>query len=69
MANKLQIKMMDKNAIDLLCSGQVIVSLENAIKELFENALDAGAKSIRVTFRDHGKTSIEVSDDGHGIMV
>ncbi|KAF0308295.1 Mismatch repair endonuclease PMS2 [Amphibalanus amphitrite] len=45
----------------------VITSLRSAVKELLENALDAGATSVEVHLCDHGTTSIEVIDNGNGI--
>jgi DNA mismatch repair protein PMS2 len=42
------IKPIDKGTIHRICSGQVILDLATAVKELVENALDAGATSIEV---------------------
>lgn len=53
--------------VDRLCAGQVITSLSVAIKELIENALDAGCRSLEITFRDYGIESFSVVDDGCGI--
>ncbi|KAJ1923926.1 ATP-binding mismatch repair protein [Tieghemiomyces parasiticus] len=50
-----------------ICSGQVIVDLTTAVKELVENSLDAGATSIEVKFKNHGLDGIIVTDNGHGI--
>jgi DNA mismatch repair protein PMS2 len=61
------IKALDKSTIHQICSGQVIVSLANAVKELIENSLDAGAKSIEIRLKNFGADSIEVIDDGPGI--
>ncbi|XP_037082380.1 mismatch repair endonuclease PMS2-like [Pollicipes pollicipes] len=61
------IKRIDKGTVHNICSGQVIVSLRSAVKELVENALDAGATSVEVHLRDHGTASIEVVDNGAGI--
>jgi len=61
------IKALDKNTVHHICSGQVIVSLANAVKELIENSLDAGAKSIEVRLKNFGADSIEVIDDGPGV--
>jgi DNA mismatch repair protein PMS2 len=44
-----------------ICSGQVILDLSTAVKELVENALDAGASSVEVRLREHGLALIEVS--------
>ena len=50
-----------------ICSDQVVVDLRSALKELVENALDAGATKIEVKLREHGAESLEVSDNGGGI--
>jgi hypothetical protein len=44
-----------------ICSGQVILDLSTAVKELLENALDAGATSVEIRLREHGLQLIEVS--------
>jgi DNA mismatch repair protein PMS2 len=61
------IKQLDKTTVHHICSGQVIISLANAVKELIENSLDAGAKTIEVKLKQFGSESIEVSDDGPGV--
>lgn len=43
-----------------ICSGQVILDLSTAVKELVENALDAGATSVEVRLKEHGLQLIEV---------
>lgn len=50
-----------------LCSGQVITTLVDAVKELLDNSLDSGASSIEIRLQDSGVESIEVVDDGRGI--
>jgi len=65
MASK--ITSLDKDTVRLICSGQVVVDLATAIKELVENALDSAATSIEVRLVDHGASEIECSDDGCGI--
>ena len=45
------IKPIDKGTVHRICSGQVILDLATAVKELVENALDAGATSIEVRRR------------------
>ncbi|GAA6019617.1 hypothetical protein JCM10207_006944 [Rhodosporidiobolus poonsookiae] len=63
----MSIQAIDRSSIHRLTSGQVVIDLQTAVKELVENALDAGATSIKITFRDHGLEAIEVEDNGKGI--
>ncbi|AET40134.1 ATP-binding mismatch repair protein Ecym_5379 [Eremothecium cymbalariae DBVPG len=50
-----------------ITSGQVIIDLTTAVKELVENSLDAHADKIDLTFKNYGLESIECSDNGDGI--
>lgn len=63
----MSIKAIDKSTVHKICSGQVIVDLASAVKEMVENALDAGATIIEVKLKNMGVDSIEVSDNGAGI--
>jgi DNA mismatch repair protein MutL len=58
---------LNATSVNLLCSGQVITCVLDAIKELIENSLDAGAKTIRVKLEDLGLRALTVTDDGSGI--
>lgn len=61
------IQAIDRETIHSICSGQVIVDLATAVKELVENSIDASANLVEVRFREHGSQWIEVSDTGTGI--
>jgi DNA mismatch repair protein MutL len=61
------IRRLDPLTIDRIAAGEVIERPAAAIKELVENALDAGAKSIEVAIEAGGRRLIRVVDDGHGL--
>jgi DNA mismatch repair protein PMS2 len=61
------IRPISKDSIHRICSGQVVLDLAGAVKELVENALDAGATNIEIRLKDHGAESIEVVDNGTGV--
>lgn len=61
------ISALDKDTVKLITTTQVITSISTAVKELIENAFDAGAKNIEINLIDNGCTLIEVKDDGCGI--
>lgn len=57
----------DRRTIHQICSGQVVLNLATAMKELLENSLDAGARSVEIKLKENGADLVEVSDDGHGV--
>ncbi|XP_073399173.1 mismatch repair endonuclease PMS2 [Dendrobates tinctorius] len=61
------IKPIDRKSVHQICSGQVVLSLATAVKELVENSIDAGATSIEIMLKEYGAERIEVSDNGCGV--
>jgi DNA mismatch repair protein PMS2 len=62
-----RVQQIDAASVHRICSGQVVVDLATATKELLENALDAGATTVVIKFKNYGIDQIQVSDDGSGI--
>jgi DNA mismatch repair protein MutL len=63
------IELLPDNIANQIAAGEVIQRPASAVKELMENAIDAGATQVKLIVQDAGKSLIQVTDNGRGMSV
>ncbi|CAI7583142.1 unnamed protein product [Penicillium bialowiezense] len=62
-----KIKALDPDVVNKIAAGEIIVAPMHALKELIENAVDAGSTTIEVLIKEGGLKLLQITDNGHGI--
>lgn len=67
--NSRRIRALDPDVINKIAAGEIIVAPVHALKELIENAVDAGSTALEVLAKDGGLKMLQITDNGSGIDV
>ncbi|KAI4672590.1 uncharacterized protein J4E78_001091 [Alternaria triticimaculans] len=62
-----RIKALSQDVVNKIAAGEIIVAPVHALKELIENAVDAGSTALEVLVKDGGLKLLQITDNGHGI--
>ena len=61
------IRLLPDHVANQIAAGEVVQRPASVVKELLENAVDAGAERITLVLKDAGRTLVQVTDDGRGM--
>src|SRR5437016_825067 len=64
-----KVRLLDPHTVNQIAAGEVVERPASVVKELVENALDAGASRVDLELVDSGRTLIRISDDGCGMSL